>query len=108
MGRHADEAAALLRVALESSGIELEVHGVLSAEEIERRLRAADVLLFVRGGISSHRGRPIAGIVCGLPVVAFSGPETGPPLLMRACFSRQRATLKLLPPLFLSFLRTTP
>jgi glycosyltransferase involved in cell wall biosynthesis len=80
MGRHADEAEAPLRAALDCFGIELEVHGVLPAEEIERRLRAADVLLFVRGGISSHRGSAIAGVACGLPVVAFSGPETGPPI----------------------------
>jgi glycosyltransferase involved in cell wall biosynthesis len=80
LGRHADEAAAPLRAELEATGIELEAHGVLPSEEVERRLSAADVLLFVRGGISSRRGSAIAGIACGLPIVAYSGEETGPPI----------------------------
>jgi len=80
LGRHALDAEAPLRAALAGSGIELEVHGVLPPGEVARRLSAADVLLFVRGAISSRRGSAIAGIVCSLPVVAFSGPETGPPI----------------------------
>jgi len=43
-------------------------------------LQHADVLLFVRGQISSRRGSAIAGIACGLPVVGFAGPETGWPI----------------------------
>jgi glycosyltransferase involved in cell wall biosynthesis len=35
-----------------------------------------DVLLFVRGPISTRRGSAIAGIACGLPVIAAAGPET--------------------------------
>jgi glycosyltransferase involved in cell wall biosynthesis len=80
MGRNAKEAEASLRVALAGTNVELEVHGVLPAGEIERRLSEADALLFVRGGISSRRGSALAGIACGLPVVAFQGPETGPPI----------------------------
>jgi glycosyltransferase involved in cell wall biosynthesis len=56
------------------------VHGVLTADEIERRLCEADALLFVRGGISSRRGSALAGIACGLPVVAYDGSETGLPI----------------------------
>ncbi len=80
LGRHADDAAGPLRAELGDSGVELEVHGVVGAEEVERRLSAADVLLFVRGGISSRRGSALAGIACGLPVVAYAGAETGPPV----------------------------
>jgi glycosyltransferase involved in cell wall biosynthesis len=80
LGRNGEAAEAPLRAALAGSGIELEAHGVLPPGEVARRLRAADVLLFVRGAISSSRGSAIAGIVCGLPVVAFSGPATGPPI----------------------------
>jgi glycosyltransferase involved in cell wall biosynthesis len=43
-------------------------------------LACCDVLLFVRGGISSRRGSAIAGIACGLPVVALDGPETASPI----------------------------
>ena len=80
VGRNAQESEAPLRAALFGLNIELEVHGVLPADEIERRLSEADALLFVRGGISSRRGSALSGIACGLPVVAFQGPETGPPI----------------------------
>jgi glycosyltransferase involved in cell wall biosynthesis len=35
-----------------------------------------DMLLFVRGPISTRRSSAIAGIACGLPVIAAEGPET--------------------------------
>jgi glycosyltransferase involved in cell wall biosynthesis len=80
LGRNAQEAEAPLRTLLTDTEIELEIHGVLPADEIERRLSESDVLLFVRGGISSRRGSALAGIACGLPVVAFEGAETGLPV----------------------------
>jgi glycosyltransferase involved in cell wall biosynthesis len=80
LGRNAKLGEASLREALAGTGVELEIHGVLPAEAIEQRLSQADVQLFVRGGISTRRGSAIAGIVCGLPVVAYSWKETGPPL----------------------------
>jgi glycosyltransferase involved in cell wall biosynthesis len=80
LGRNAQESEAPLRAALAGTRVELEVHGVLPADEIERRLSESGVLLFLRGGISSRRGSALAGIACGLPVVAFEGAETGPPI----------------------------
>lgn len=80
LGRNAQESEAPLRAAFAGTKVELEVHGVLPADEIERRLSEAEALLFVRGGISSRRGSALAGISCGLPVVAFQGAETGPPI----------------------------
>ena len=80
IGRNAQESETPLRAALDGTNVELEIHGVLPAGEIERRLSEADALLFVRGGISSRRGSALAGIACGLPVVAFQGAETGPPI----------------------------
>jgi glycosyltransferase involved in cell wall biosynthesis len=80
LGRNAQQAEPPLRAALAGTKVGLEVHGVLPADEIERRLSESDVLLFLRGGISSRRGSALAGIACGLPVVAFEGPETGFPV----------------------------
>jgi glycosyltransferase involved in cell wall biosynthesis len=37
-------------------------------------------MLFVRGHISSRRSSAIAGIACGLPVIAYGGPETAAPI----------------------------
>ena len=80
MGRHSDTAEKALRNLMDKSPIEVSALGLLPGEEIVRHLASCDVLLFVRGGISSRRGSAIAGIACGLPVVALDGPETASPI----------------------------
>ncbi len=80
LGRNAELGEAPLREALANTGVEIEVHGVLPAELVEQRLSQTDVLLFVRGGISTRRGSAIAGIACGLPLVSYAWRETGPPV----------------------------
>jgi glycosyltransferase involved in cell wall biosynthesis len=79
-GRHSELREADLRAGLKGLPVELLVEGVAEPEQIVEKLSACDVLLFVRGGISSRRGSAIAGIACGLPLIAFSGPETAPPI----------------------------
>ena len=80
LGRNAIEAGPYVRARLHDTNVELEVHGVLSASDVRQRLSGADVLLFVRGQVSSRRGSAIAAISCGVPVVGYSGSDTGPPL----------------------------
>lgn len=80
LGRHAQDAEDELRKLLNGTPVEVQVLGVLPAEDVARTLSASDVLLFVRAPISTRRGSAIAGIACGLPVVAFEGPETAPPI----------------------------
>lgn len=80
MGRNSNAAEKALRKLMDKRPIEVCALGILPGEEIVRRLGECDVLLFVRGGISSRRGSAIAGIACGLPVVAFDGPETASPI----------------------------
>lgn len=80
MGRHSDTAKTALRNLMDKLPVEVCALGVLPGEEIVRHMGCCDVLLFVRGGISSRRGSAIAGIACGLPVVAFEGPETASPI----------------------------
>jgi len=75
-----NSAEAELSKRFRNSAVELHVLGVLSAEDVARSLSDSDVLLFVRGHISTRRGSAIAGIACGLPVVAFEGPETAAPI----------------------------
>jgi len=79
-GRHADDAEVYLREGLLETGVELQVAGVLRGEEVVKNLASSDVSLFVRGGISTRRGSAIASIACGLPVVAYRGPETAFPI----------------------------
>jgi glycosyltransferase involved in cell wall biosynthesis len=79
-GRHADDFESLLRVTLRDLPVEVRVDGVLAPEQVVQSLCAADVMLFVRGPISSRRGSAIAGIACGLPVIAYRGAETAEPI----------------------------
>jgi glycosyltransferase involved in cell wall biosynthesis len=92
LGRHAKDSEGELRKAFKERAVELQVLGVLPAEDILRILFSSDVMLFVRAPISSRRGSAIAGIACGLPVVAFEGPETAPPITEAglALYSPQR------------------
>jgi glycosyltransferase involved in cell wall biosynthesis len=80
LGRNSTAVERNLREALGDASVELQVLGVLPPEDVARALCRADVLLFVRGEISTRRGSAIAGIACGLPVVAFAGAETAPPI----------------------------
>lgn len=80
LGRGSKEAESVLRKRLEASGIDIEVLGLLPAADIRKALLASSALLCVRGQISTRRGNAIAGIVCGLPVVGYSGGETGFPI----------------------------
>jgi glycosyltransferase involved in cell wall biosynthesis len=79
-GRHADDCASMLREGLRDVPVNIQVKGVLPAEQVVAELSAADVLLFVRGAISTRRGSAIAGIACGLPVIAERGAETSGPI----------------------------
>jgi glycosyltransferase involved in cell wall biosynthesis len=79
-GRNAQSAEKELAERFSDGGVELHVLGVLSPEDVVRSLSISDVLLFVRGPISTRRGSAIAGIACGLPVIAFEGPETAAPI----------------------------
>jgi glycosyltransferase involved in cell wall biosynthesis len=92
LGRNSKGAEAELRKRLGDTPVELHVMGVLPSEDVVRSLSFSDVLLFVRGHISTRRGSAIAGIACGLPVVAFAGPETAAPITEAglALYSPQR------------------
>jgi glycosyltransferase involved in cell wall biosynthesis len=79
-GRNADSAEASLRNTLSDLSVEISVEGVLEEFQIVERLNASDVLLFVRGPISTRRSSAIAGIACGLPIIAYAGSETAPPI----------------------------
>lgn len=79
-GRHAEIRETALREGLRDRPIALEICGVIDDRELLQRFAASDLLLFVRGTISSRRSSAIAGIVCGMPVIAFEGKETASPI----------------------------
>jgi glycosyltransferase involved in cell wall biosynthesis len=76
LGRGSFEAEEFLKKSLEGVNVCVSALGILPAERVTDILSASDAMLFVRGYISGRRGSAIAGIACGLPVVAYSGPET--------------------------------
>jgi Glycosyltransferase len=79
-GRHAELRENALRAGLQGCGVEVRVEGVIDADSLVERFAASDILLFLRGTISSRRGSAIAGIACGLPVIGLRGPETDAPI----------------------------
>ncbi len=80
MGRNSEISGSQLNERLMGTSVQVTIHGLLPAEEVVRKLGASDVLLFAKGPISSRRGSAIAGIACGLPVIASEGWETGAPI----------------------------
>lgn len=80
MGRNSDAGAEELQAQLSSTPAEVKSLGVISGDQVVAQLAAADAMLFPRGSISTRRGSAIAGIACGLPVVAQHGSEVAPPI----------------------------
>jgi glycosyltransferase involved in cell wall biosynthesis len=80
LGRNSDVARTQLQEHLGEAPVQVIVRGLLPADEVVKLLGSCDVMLFVRGPISTRRGSAIAGIACGLPVIARQGWETAPPL----------------------------
>jgi len=80
LGRNAESAEKLFRETLQGSEVELTVSGLLAAEVVVHMLGECDVMLFARGPISTKRGSAIAGVACGLPIVAMEGWETAAPI----------------------------
>jgi glycosyltransferase involved in cell wall biosynthesis len=79
-GRHAEARETILREGLRDLPLEITVQGVVDGDQLVDFFAASDVLLFLRGTISSRRGSAIAGICCGLPVIALEGPESAAPI----------------------------
>jgi glycosyltransferase involved in cell wall biosynthesis len=79
-GRSTAEVRAEIERGLGGSGAEIEILGMIPAEEIIARLSAADVQLFVCGSVSQRRSTALAGIACGLPIVGYQGLSEGTPI----------------------------
>jgi hypothetical protein len=80
IGRNSEIGAKELRAQLSNPPVDVKALGLISGEEVVSQLGAADAMLFPRGSISTRRGSAIAGIACGLPVIALHGSEVAPPI----------------------------
>jgi len=79
-GRHAELRETTFREGLQDLPVEISAEGVLADQQVIERICAADVLLFIRGAITTGRGSAIAGIACGVPMIAYVGPQTAWPI----------------------------
>jgi glycosyltransferase involved in cell wall biosynthesis len=64
------------------AGVAVEVQnlGIRSSEEVSKALAEADAMLCVRGRLFARRGSALAGIACGVPVIAYDGPAQQTPI----------------------------
>lgn len=79
-GRHAELREQILRQALKDVTVKVDIAGVVDGKMLVQKFAEADVLLFVRGTISSRRSSAISGIASGLPLIALQGSETASPV----------------------------
>lgn len=79
-GRHAELREAALREGLKNMPVEISAEGILDDQQVIEHICTADVLLFVRGAITSGRSSAIAGIACGVPMIAYGGNQTAWPV----------------------------
>jgi glycosyltransferase involved in cell wall biosynthesis len=80
LGRGTPEAHEEIDRVFRGSSVDVENLGLRSAEEVSRVLGEADAMLCVRGKLFPRRGSALAGIACGLPIIAYAGAAEGTPL----------------------------
>lgn len=80
VGRGTAEAQDEINTLFGDAGIEAINLGLQDPSDVRRILSSADAMLCVRGSLYMRRGSAIAGIACGLPIVAYAGEAEGTPL----------------------------
>lgn len=80
LGRGTAEAQEVIEQAFAQAPIEMRNLGLRSAAEVADTLDEMDAMLCVRGELLPGRGSAIAGIACGLPIVAYGNIASSFPL----------------------------
>jgi glycosyltransferase involved in cell wall biosynthesis len=81
LGRNSEAAGERIRENLAGEErVRVETLGLLPPEGVVASLSRADAMLFIRGALSTRRGSGIAGIACGLPLIALEGAESAGPV----------------------------
>jgi glycosyltransferase involved in cell wall biosynthesis len=73
VGRGTVEAKNKIVGAFSGTRIEVCVRGLCEAPEVSRIFSESDAMLAVRGKLYLRRGSALAGLACGLPMVAYAG-----------------------------------
>jgi hypothetical protein len=77
VGRGTAEAEPAIDLAFKGTGIEVCNRGTCEAPEVTRIFSEAHAILAVRGRLYLRRGSALAGLACGLPMVAYAGAAEG-------------------------------
>jgi len=80
LGRGTEEARRSILAKFERLPVKVSVMGLLAPERVAEVLGGVDAMLCVRGKLYPRRGSAIAGIACGLPILAYGGAAEGTPL----------------------------
>ncbi|HTU34327.1 MAG TPA: hypothetical protein VMF66_11035 [Candidatus Acidoferrum sp.] len=80
LGRGTEPAREEINKLFDSVNSEAVNFGLQTGLDLRRILSEADAMLCVRGPLYMRRGSAIAGIACGLPIVAYAGAAEGTPL----------------------------
>jgi glycosyltransferase involved in cell wall biosynthesis len=80
VGRGSVEAREQLVRGLDKYNVTVEIRGILPAKEVALEFEKADVLLFVRGAITTQRGSVMAGVASGIPIVGYGDRKVIGPL----------------------------
>jgi glycosyltransferase involved in cell wall biosynthesis len=80
VGRGTAEAQDHIERAFNGGPIEVVNLGIRSSEEVSLTLAKADAMLCVRGRLFPRRGSALAGIACGVPIIAYEGPAQQTPI----------------------------
>jgi len=81
LGKGTQEAKQEIERVFSGDSIKIENLGLQSAEDLTRTLCACHALLCVRGQLFARRGSALAGVACGVPIVAYAGPAQQTPLV---------------------------
>ncbi|MFZ3216183.1 MAG: glycosyltransferase [Candidatus Acidiferrales bacterium] len=77
VGRGTAEAREEIDRAFQGTPVEACVRGICDAEEVTRIFSESHALIAVRGPFYLRRGSALAGLACGLPIVAYQGADRG-------------------------------
>lgn len=80
LGRGTEESRDSIASRFRAIPVDVSILGILTPERVAEVLADADAMLCVRGRLYPRRGSAIAGIACGLPILAYGGTAEGTPL----------------------------
>jgi len=80
LGRGTGEARSAIDRAFRGTNVSVSNLGIREPDEVRQVLADSQAMLCVRGPLYPRRGSALAGVACGLPIVAYAGAAEGTPI----------------------------